>query len=53
MMPHPERCIRTWQWPYLPAEMKAQYGTAENQYSAPWLKMFMNAKEFCESVPMT
>jgi phosphoribosylformylglycinamidine synthase len=49
-MPHPERCVRTWQWPYLPSEWKSEYGTKANEYTAPWLKMFQNAKKFCDSV---
>ena len=48
MMPHPERCVRTWQWPHLPAEWRERYGTEERQYAAPWLKLFQNAKDFCD-----
>lgn len=51
MMPHPERCVRTWQWPYLPREMKESYGTEENEFTAPWLRMFQNARTFCDNVP--
>ena len=51
MMPHPERCVRTWQWPYLPSEMKNMYGTKENEFTAPWLRMFQNARTFCDNVP--
>jgi phosphoribosylformylglycinamidine synthase len=43
MMPHPERCISTWQWPYLPEEMKSTLS------AGPWIKMFQNAKAFCDN----
>jgi hypothetical protein len=26
-------------------------GTKENEFSAPWLRMFQNARTFCENVP--
>ena len=42
MMPHPERVFTTWQWPWMPEEW--------SDYKAgPWLKMFQNAREFCDS----
>ena len=40
MMPHPERCIKMWQWAWKPREWK-------NLKSSPWLKMFRNAYEWC------
>ena len=36
MMPHPERCLRPWNWPYYPSELKYKSST-------PWLEMFHNA----------
>ncbi|MBM4128553.1 MAG: phosphoribosylformylglycinamidine synthase [Nitrospira sp.] len=42
MMPHPERAFLKWQWPYMPEEWKK---TLE---ASPWLKMFQNAREWCE-----
>ncbi len=42
MMPHPERTFLTWQWPWMPKEWK------ENLSSSPWLKMFQNAREWCD-----
>ncbi|XP_059470388.1 phosphoribosylformylglycinamidine synthase [Neocloeon triangulifer] len=36
MMPHPERCVRTWQLPFKPS----QWSELE---TAPWQKMFNNA----------
>jgi len=41
MMPHPERVFTSWQWPWVPEEWK----TFE---VGPWLKMFQNAREFCD-----
>lgn len=41
MMPHPERLTIPWQFPYLPESWKA-YETS------PWLKMFQNAREWCD-----
>lgn len=40
MMPHPERVFRTVQWPWHPNAW------GEN---APWLQLFINAREFAES----
>ncbi|HTH92882.1 MAG TPA: phosphoribosylformylglycinamidine synthase [Candidatus Paceibacterota bacterium] len=41
MMPHPERCFLKWQLPWLPPEWE--------QYSAsPWLKLFQNARIWCD-----
>ena len=41
MMPHPERVFTTWQWPWTPDEWK-------NFEAGPWLRMFQNARLFCE-----
>jgi len=41
MMPHPERCFQTWQWPWMPEEWAGLR-------SGPWLKLFQNARLFCE-----
>jgi phosphoribosylformylglycinamidine synthase len=43
MMPHPERSFLKWQWGWMPDEMKR---TLE---ASPWLKMFQNAREWCEA----
>ncbi len=43
MMPHPERSFLKWQWAYQPEDWKK----AKDQTS-PWLKMFQNAREWCE-----
>lgn len=42
MMPHPERAFLKWQWPWMPKEMKDELETS------PWLKMFQNARDWCE-----
>jgi phosphoribosylformylglycinamidine synthase len=41
MMPHPERVTIPWQWPWVPPEW-------ESLETSPWLKMFQNAREWCE-----
>ena len=38
---HPERVVRLWQYAYLPAHM-------QDLEAAPWLKMFQNAREWCD-----
>ena len=42
LMPHPERSVFKWQWPYQPNEWKSK----DNLHS-PWLMMFQNAYQFC------
>jgi phosphoribosylformylglycinamidine synthase len=42
MMPHPERAVLTWQWGFLPDDLK------KSLEASPWLKMFQNAREWCE-----
>mmetsp|Transcript_9653 Transcript_9653/g.20386 ORF Transcript_9653/g.20386 Transcript_9653/m.20386 type:complete len:1333 (+) Transcript_9653:170-4168(+) len=44
MMPHPERVFTTWQWPWMPEDWR---GSVE---VGPWLKMFQNAREFCDNI---
>jgi len=41
MMPHPERCFLTWQWPWMPEDWR------ENLPASPWLRMFQNARQWC------
>lgn len=41
MMPHPERVFTPWQWPWMPQEWK-------DFTAGPWLKMFQNARHFCD-----
>ena len=40
IMPHPERCFRLWQWPWMPESWK-------NLEASPWLQMFQNARTWC------
>ncbi len=42
IMPHPERTFLKWQWGFMPEEWK------KNLKASPWLKMFLNAREWCE-----
>jgi phosphoribosylformylglycinamidine synthase len=42
MMPHPERSVLPWQWGYMPEDLKKSLEVS------PWLKMFQNAREWCE-----
>ncbi len=42
MMPHPERAFLKWQWGWLPENLKRELR------ASPWLKMFQNAREWCE-----
>jgi phosphoribosylformylglycinamidine synthase len=41
MMPHPERVFTTWQWPWMPASWS-------DLKASPWMRMFQNARTFCE-----
>ncbi len=40
MMPHPERCFRLWQWPWMPSSW-------HSLDASPWLRMFQNARTWC------
>jgi phosphoribosylformylglycinamidine synthase len=42
MMPHPERAFKLWQWGWVPKEWR------HTMAASPWLKMFQNAREWCE-----
>ncbi len=42
MMPHPERAVLTWQWGWMPEDLK------QSLEASPWLRMFQNAREWCE-----
>mmetsp|Transcript_29282 Transcript_29282/g.75454 ORF Transcript_29282/g.75454 Transcript_29282/m.75454 type:complete len:1336 (+) Transcript_29282:104-4111(+) len=43
MMPHPERCFQSWQWPWMP---KAWDGLP----AGPWMQLFHNARKFCDEI---
>ncbi|KAJ8936186.1 hypothetical protein NQ318_020931 [Aromia moschata] len=40
MMPHPERCVQPYQWPYLPRDWV-------HYQNSPWERMFRNAYDWC------
>ena len=42
IMPHPERAVLPWQWGWLPEDLK------RSLTASPWLRMFQNAREWCE-----
>jgi phosphoribosylformylglycinamidine synthase len=42
MMPHPERTFLKWQWPWMPEEWR------NTLHASPWLRLFQNAREWCE-----
>ncbi|XP_068262722.1 phosphoribosylformylglycinamidine synthase [Nyctibius grandis] len=44
VMPHPERGVRPWQWPWWPPQWGSPTASGG---SAPWLRMFRNACEWC------
>jgi phosphoribosylformylglycinamidine synthase len=43
MMPHPERCFRSWQLAWSPTDID----WASTNYNTGWLAMFRNAYNFC------
>ena len=40
LMPHPERGVKWWQWPWIDQQV-------DLKDDSPWLKMFVNAYEWC------
>lgn len=44
MMPHPERAFLKWQWPWMPEDLN------KNLKASPWLKMFQNARIWCDEI---
>jgi len=42
MMPHPERCIRPWNWAHYPATRK------DIDQVTPWIKMFTSGLSWCK-----
>ncbi len=52
MMPHPERSFLLWQWPWVPEEWNTKswkYRIGDHfLWSSPWLKLFQNAREWCD-----
>uniref|UniRef100_A0A8B9HYX9 Phosphoribosylformylglycinamidine synthase n=1 Tax=Astyanax mexicanus TaxID=7994 RepID=A0A8B9HYX9_ASTMX len=43
MMPHPERAVLGWQWPWVPQPLRASLKPS------PWLRMFQNAAAWCQT----
>jgi phosphoribosylformylglycinamidine synthase len=52
MMPHPERSFLLWQWPWVPEEWKDRKWQsdigAHHLWASPWLRLFQNAREWCD-----
>ncbi len=44
LMPHPERLVIPWQWPWMPDAWR-------EHAASPWLRMFQNARTWCEDHP--
>ena len=42
VMPHPERTYLPWQWGWMPPDWR------RNLAAGPWLRMFQNAREWCD-----
>ncbi len=42
MMPHPERSFLKWQWPWMPETWR------RSLKASPWLRMFQNARAWCD-----
>jgi hypothetical protein len=47
MMPHPERCVLLWQWPWMPPEWKKTM--VKGRGASPWMRMFTNAHDWCNA----
>ncbi|XP_014382443.1 phosphoribosylformylglycinamidine synthase [Alligator sinensis] len=45
MMPHPERCVLPWQWPWMPPSWR------RDLHISPWLRLFQNAHDWCLRYP--
>jgi phosphoribosylformylglycinamidine synthase len=48
IMPHPERTFLKWHWPWMPEDWKAGSNGRSNLQASPWLKMFQNARTWCD-----
>ncbi|MCO5604002.1 hypothetical protein L7F22_058159 [Adiantum nelumboides] len=46
MMPHPERCFLMWQYPWYPRNWDGDL--VDPASPSPWMRMFQNAREWCE-----
>jgi phosphoribosylformylglycinamidine synthase len=43
IMPHPERAFLKWQWAWMPNDLNNRLK------ASPWIRMFQNAREWCDS----
>lgn len=50
MMPHPERCIKRWQNPWIPSEWSNNIDNTCDKNSMPWTMLFRNAYEFAVNI---
>ncbi|XP_068100125.1 phosphoribosylformylglycinamidine synthase [Hyperolius riggenbachi] len=41
MMPHPERCVQKWQWPWMPEDWR------QSLEVSPWMRLFENGYSWC------
>lgn len=41
MMPHPERCVLKWQWPWMPEDWRTTLDVS------PWMRLFQNGYSWC------
>ena len=46
IMPHPERCLRPWNWPYYP-DNAVEAGLIGHEVT-PWIELFVNGRKWCE-----
>jgi len=47
LMPHPERAVFKWQWPYQPPALLDFVGP--DHLNSPWLRLFQNARLFLDA----
>ncbi|KAG8433499.1 hypothetical protein GDO86_017691 [Hymenochirus boettgeri] len=45
MMPHPERCVLKWQWPWMPESW------LQSLRVSPWIRLFQNGYNWCLENP--
>ncbi|KAM4698098.1 phosphoribosylformylglycinamidine synthase [Rhinophrynus dorsalis] len=45
MMPHPERCVLKWQWPWMPESWRLSLNVS------PWMRLFQNGYRWCLENP--
>jgi phosphoribosylformylglycinamidine synthase len=48
VMPHPERAVYSWQWPWMPQEWRDKAREGGWGVASHWHKMFTNARAFLE-----